>query len=238
MTLHYHGTPITPWSAFEQLAGRMFCVSFARPDQVKRAHELGQSVMLDNGAFTAWTTAKVVRWQDFYDWAEPWLECPTTWAVLPDVIQGDWSETAELIQQAPDWLRRHRHKAAPVWHLHDPLDWLLKLCAEWPRVCFGSSAQFSVVGSPAWHARVAEAFDALHRGGHQHTQVHMLRGMQAVGWGYPFFSVDSTDVARNHSRPANSPGAMAARWDSLQCHRAWRPHRHGHSLLLEHEEGA
>lgn len=49
MTIHYHGTPITPRAVLDTLAGRHFCVSFAAPADVKHCHAIGQSVMLDNG---------------------------------------------------------------------------------------------------------------------------------------------------------------------------------------------
>lgn len=62
MTMHYHGTPITPMPALYQLAGKSFCVSFARPDQVKQCHDIGQSVMLDNGAFSLWRADKPTNW--------------------------------------------------------------------------------------------------------------------------------------------------------------------------------
>lgn len=52
MTIHYHGTPITPAAVLETLAGKHFCVSFAAPQDVARCHRIGQSVLLDNGAFT------------------------------------------------------------------------------------------------------------------------------------------------------------------------------------------
>jgi hypothetical protein len=51
--------------------------------------------------------------------------------------------------------------------------------------------------------------------------VHMLRGMQLSGRHWPFASVDSTDVARNHNRPQNAPGKMAARWDAMQTPGNW-----------------
>lgn len=35
MTLHYHGCPITPTAVMLTLAGKLFCVSHARPDQVE-----------------------------------------------------------------------------------------------------------------------------------------------------------------------------------------------------------
>ena len=39
---------------FNELAGKNFCVSFAKPQDVKTCHAIGQSVMLDNGAFSVW----------------------------------------------------------------------------------------------------------------------------------------------------------------------------------------
>ena len=51
--------------------------------------------------------------------------------------------------------------------------------------------------------------------------VHMLRGMQCAGMRWPFASVDSTDIARNHARKQNSARAMADRWDAMQCPAKW-----------------
>jgi hypothetical protein len=33
--------------------------------------------------------------------------------------------------------------------------------------------------------------------------------------------VDSTDIARNHNRPQNTPRAMADRWDAIQTPPRW-----------------
>ena len=38
--------------------------------------------------------------------------------------------------------------------------------------------------------------------------------------GYPFASVDSTDIARNHNRK-NNPREMAEIWDGIQCSPFW-----------------
>mgnify|MGYP003440572259 FL=1 len=32
--MHYHGTPITPRAQLERMAGRMFCVSYAAPQDL------------------------------------------------------------------------------------------------------------------------------------------------------------------------------------------------------------
>jgi hypothetical protein len=49
----------------------------------------------------------------------------------------------------------------------------------------------------------------------------MLRGMQCSGLRWPFASVDSTDIARNHNRDHNSPKKMADRWDAMQTPIKW-----------------
>jgi len=216
MTIHYHGTPITPRVVIVQLAGRCFCVSFARPDDVEWCHRFGQSVMLDNGAFTIWNKGGTPDWPAFYTWAEKWLDYRTTWAVIPDVIMGDAEANDALIQQWP-----HGQRGAPVWHMHEPIERLMRLCDEWERVCIGSSAQYRVVGSDMWHSRMTLAMNSICRTGRVPTWLHMLRGMNAARWGYPFASVDSTDIARNHNRK-NNPREMADTWDAIQCAPSWK----------------
>lgn len=216
MTLHYHGTPITPRSVLQELAGRSFCVSFYRPDDVEWCHRYGQSVMLDNGAFSVWRGNKTVDWRDFYVWCEQWLAYRTSWAVIPDVIMGDAEANDALIEQWP-----HGQRGAPVWHMHEPIDRLKRLCDDWERVCIGSSAEYQVVGSDCWHNRMGEAMNAICKTGRVPSWLHMLRGMNAALWGYPFASVDSTDIARNHNRK-NNPREMADAWDAIQCSPVWK----------------
>lgn len=211
--MHYHGTPITPISALYELAGRNFCVSHARPDDVERVHAIGQSVMLDNGAFSAWKRGHEPSWTKYYDWCERWLSYPTTWAVIPDVIDGGSQLQDAMLREWP-----FRHRGAPVWHMDEPLDRLVKLTDEWPKVCIGSTAEYAVVLSPPWRRRMDEVFNRIAK--HQMPWIHMLRGMQCLGL-YPFASVDSTDIAQNHHRPQNTPRAMADRWDAIQCKATW-----------------
>src|SRR5205823_1555806 len=103
MTIHYHGTPITPQSALLRLAGRHFSVSFARPDQIAICHQIGQSVMIDNGAYTIWRQTKTAKldWADYYRWLEPWITYKTTWAVIPDVIDGSEHDNDLLAREWP-----------------------------------------------------------------------------------------------------------------------------------------
>jgi hypothetical protein len=224
--IHYHGTPINPRPVVYELAGRNFCVSFTDPRQVEICHQIGQSVMLDNGAYSLWKLnplARTYMWDAFYAWARPWLDFHTTWAVIPDVIMGDEAENDALIAHSIRMLER-TGGLAPVWHLHESFERLEHLVNNWDRVCFGSSAQYAQVGSDAWSNRVNEAFNRICKGsGRPPAWIHMLRGMSLAGSQYPFASVDSTDIARNHNRPQNNAREMADRWDAQQCPAVWMP---------------
>ena len=124
MTIHYHGTPISPRRVLYELAGRSFCASFAAPDDVAVCHQIGQSVMLDNGAFSAWRAGKPTDWPGYYRWCEQWLDCWTTWAVIPDVIGGGPEENDKLLLQWP-----HAERVAPVWHTDEALGRLAQIDA-------------------------------------------------------------------------------------------------------------
>ena len=233
--IHYHGTPITPREHLLALAGRHFCVSYARADDVVVCHQIGQSVLLDNGAFSLWKGSdwrrrdKQSGGDGFYRWVEPWLDYPTDWAIIPDAVGGDEDVNDRLLDE---WRARRLPRGAPVWHLHESLDRLRQLVASYERVCFGSSGAYATPGSDAWHRRVSEAFDALMGERGQVPWVHMLRGMNYCDV-YPFASADSTDIARNHVRPQNTSRRMADRWDAMQPSPRWQ--RRGKQLDLDQE---
>lgn len=215
--IHYHGTPISPMTALYELAGRHFCVSYQTPQDVTRCHQIGQSVMLDNGAYSLWRSGTPTDWDGYYAWTDRWLDYPTTWAVIPDVIEGDSEEQGALLSQWP-----HGHsRGAPVWHMHEPIDRLCWLTSGWPRVCIGSSSRYAVVMSAAWQRRMDEAWNMLAQQNSRLPWVHMLRGMQLCGERWPFASVDSSDIGQNHNRPQNTPRSMADRWDAVQCPGLW-----------------
>lgn len=220
--IHYHGTPITPRDRLLELAGRHFCVSFSAAGDAKTCHEIGQSVMLDNGAFSLWRRGLETDWPAYMDWAEPWLDFPTTWAVIPDVIDGDEDSNDLLLGS---WSGRQLPRGAPVWHLHESLERLQRLACGYERVCFGSSGAYREVGTSQWHRRVSEAFDAIADPGGRVPWIHMLRGLALAGSHYPFASADSTNAARNHAgswRRAPRPiTAIISEIDSRQCPARW-----------------
>ena len=180
--------------------------------------------MLDNGAYSVWKCGQTIDWQQWWDWAEPWLEYHTTWAVLPDVIGGTEEQNDELAAEWA-WIASGRGHVVPVWHLHENLYRLSRLVHMYGRVCFGSSGVYATVGDDPWRRRVTKAFDTLADEFGRVPWVHMLRGMSMSGQEFPFASVDSTDIARNHNRPHNGARAMADRWDSIQCPATWAAHR-------------
>ena len=218
--IHYHGTPITPIEVLYQLAGRHFCVSYADSRDVARAHAIGQSVMLDNGAYSKWRADKRAKvastWAPYYRWCEEWLTYPTTWAVIPDEIDAGEIVQDQLLRQWP-----FKHRGVPVWHMDEPIRRLLRLCDEWPKVAMGSTDVYSDVLSPAGEKRMDEAWDAIALRHRLLPWIHMLRGLTCSGRRWPFASADSTDIARNHNAPHNVALAMANRWDAHQCPNTW-----------------
>lgn len=222
--IHLHGTPITPRSVLHTLAGRHFCVSYAEPRDVEVCHEIGQTVMLDSGAFTAWTQGRSVDWPGYYAWCDEWLNYLTTWAVIPDVIDGDEAANDTLILQWP-----FGERGAPVWHMHESLDRLARLVEQWPLVCLGSSGDYATLGTPAWQKRMAEAMAvACWEDGVPRTRLHMLRGLAYSAGPYPFYSADSTNVARNHAgtnggRARKSALRMVSEIDAMQPPARWVP---------------
>lgn len=216
--IHYHGTPITPRDQLPTMGGRCFCVSYAEPRDLGTCLSIGQSVMFDNGAFSAFTRGHAFDERGFYEWVEPHLGHPH-WAVVPDVIDGTVDQQREMVKRWPF----PREFGMPVWHLGLAIDYLLELADEWPRICFGSTAEYWQVGSPAWCSRMDEAFNALAKRSRHLPWVHGLRMLGMGGSEYPLASADSTNVARNWKTYHATPGAQADQIDRAQTPTRWTP---------------
>lgn len=169
--------------------------------------------MLDNGAYSAWRSGQPVKdWKPYYDWCDQWLDHPTTWAVMPDLITGDEEENSRLNRAWP-----FHERGAPVWHMHESIGRLRGLLWSFPRVCIGSSGDYATLLSPSWQRRMDEIWREIGRDFKRTPNVHMLRGMQLIRERWPFASVDSTDIGRNHNGKDESAATMRARWDAGQC---------------------
>ena len=225
--INYHGTPVTPRKTIYELAGANFCVSFADPRDIQVCHDIGSSVMIDNGAYTFWTKGKKIDWDDYYQFCSHWLSYKTTWAVVPDVIDGGEEQNDELIAE---W-QLNRRQSAVVWHMHESIDRLQRLINEdWGKVCIGSSGNYAQVGNKKWHDRMRQVMNRVCPQGIAPTWFHMMRGMALSNSQYPFASVDSTDIARNHMGK-KSVRRMQIRWDSMNCNPFWQQQMEQNELL-------
>jgi hypothetical protein len=214
--IHYHGTPFTPNAMRDRMQGKFLCVSFARPDNAKWAMDHAQGILWDNGAYSLYTRGEKVDWAKYYKWLEPLLGHPH-WAIVPDSIDGTVEEQRELVAAWPF----RRELSAPVWHMAEPIDYLLELSDDWPRLCFGSSGAYWQVGSEAWCRRADEAFNALARRGPL-PWVHLLRGLNMAGDYWPFASADSAHIARKYHEYRMCPERMARIVDGRQSPIHWK----------------
>ncbi|UFX42110.1 hypothetical protein HAP47_0022890 [Bradyrhizobium sp. 41S5] len=216
MTIHYHGTPLSPRSELMKMAGKCFCVPFSDARDAETCVAIGQAVMFDNGKFGAHTRGATIDTAKLYAWLDRFLGHPH-WAVVEDEIDGTVEEQRAMTARWPF----PRQLSAPVWHMALPIEYLLELADGWPRICFGSTSQYWQVGSDLWCRRADEAFNELSKR-HRHLPwVHMLRGMSLAGDRWPFASVDSVNVARNFKDFNHCPERMARRLDAVQCGGVW-----------------
>lgn len=199
--IHYHGLPITPaTAAVRAISGGHAFVSFRTPGQLTIALECAQSFAVDNGAFSAWRSGEpITDWSQFYEWVAELHRYPSfDFAVIPDVIDGDEAANDALLAEWP-WRLSAPHVGAPVWHLHESLERLDRLVAQWPRICIGSSGDFAQIGTPAWWTRMAQAMDVIcDKAGRPCAKIHGLRMLDPkIYTQFPFSSADSTNIARN-----------------------------------------
>jgi hypothetical protein len=176
--------------------GRHAMVSYEHPEQIELAAEICQSVVLDNGAFSAWKQQRPYDFEGYIQWCQKWLAHPAVeWCVIPDVIDGTETQNASLIWSWP--LRRER--SVPVYHLHEPLDHLQSLLGSFDRIALGSSGIWSDPGTDSWWKRMVEVMRVLCDGsGNPKVKIHGLRMLDpGIFSKLPLSSADSCNVARN-----------------------------------------
>ena len=197
------------------MAGEHFCVSYWEPRDADVCLKIGQSVMFDNGAFSAFTKGVTFDAAGFTEWAGERIGHPH-WAVIPDVIDG----TVEQQRAGRRAWPHPKELSAPVWHLGLPLDYLRELADEYPRICFGSTAQYWQIKSESWCRRMDEAFNLLCKRRFL-PWVHGLRMLDLGGSEYPLASADSVNVARNFKCQGLVPKFMAKKIDAQNTPTIW-----------------
>ncbi len=196
--IHYHGLPINPdTAAVETIGGGHAFISYVRPHQISLAQSVCQSFAVDNGAYSYWKQGEAAPdWKGYYEWLKPILNHPGfDFAVIPDVVDGTEVQNNRLIQEWPF----ERWQGAPVWHLHESLERLAILAQNFPRVCLGSSGEFSAVGTEAWWERMSDAMNVVcDSDGRPACKLHGLRMLNPrVFTKLPLSSADSTTIARS-----------------------------------------
>jgi hypothetical protein len=234
--LTVYGLPLNPMPALEQLKGASFCVSYGTRDklgkQLDQAIALVGSVessilLVDNGAYSAFksgidTMTDEAYLEGFAAWANDiTARCPQAFVVLPDVIDGSAEDNWQLACETLMMLNAG-DRTMPIWHMHEPISYLIHLCESFNYIGFGSSGEYFELG-PKWHARIKEAFAAINKweaeceGAYVRPRIHMMRA-QKFAHLYPFDSSDSTNVAMNHNRQFRKSGEtiaqLAARVDA------------------------
>ena len=198
--IHYHGTRMSGSMAdgAQVLKGRHAFVSFVDTSQLEMVSEVCQTFAVDSGAFGIWKSSGADRpsWDDYYEWVDQIKAWPNLdWAIIPDTISGTEEQNDTLLQQWP----HGRHIGVPVWHLHETMGRLKRLCTDYHRVAIGSSGRYSAPGKEKWWHRMSEAMNAITDDhGYPSAKLHGLRMLSpTIFTKLPLASADSTNVARN-----------------------------------------
>lgn len=196
----YHGTPMggTRQDGARSLRGRDALVPFPRQDDMGVVAEVCRSFVFDNGAFSVWKRGAALDVPGYLAWVRDWCKHPGfEWALIPDVIDGNEADNDALIEGFKEaGLALY---GVPVWHLHESLDRLARLCDEWPTVAIGSSGQWATPGTAKWWARMSEAMDEIcDEHGCPAARLHGLRMLDPeIFTRLPLASADSTNAAVN-----------------------------------------
>lgn len=180
------------------LVARHALVPFPRRDDLPIVADVCQSFVFDNGAFTIWKQGGQLDVAGYIEWVGEWHQHPGfDWALIPDVIDGDETQNDALIDRWSD--SPVARSGVPVWHMHESIDRLVRLCSTWATVALGSSGQWATPGTDAWWERMGAAMDVLcDEQGRPPARLHGLRMMNPnIFTRLPLASVDSTNAAVN-----------------------------------------
>jgi hypothetical protein len=213
----YHGLPLTPE------ADMLICmecksamVSMGDDRQIETALEVCPEVVGDSGAFKIWQQGGELDVPEYTRWVRFHIRHPAfRWALAPDVIDGTEQENDDLLRE---WLCSFpKHRAVPVFHLHESNARLIRLIAEeYPLIALGSSGEYKDPGSREWWDRIADLMGILcDDDGYPLQDFHGCRMLDPVLFSHiPFTSGDSCNVARNIGLDSrwNGPYAPRRRW--------------------------
>lgn len=203
MTIAYHGCPCGGIATENHRFYKNRAVMLSYFNRGDEANVLSHSrqFLIDNGAFSFWKRngeASDEYWDQFFTWLNGGiLRHPVCDGYLvPDTITGTLDQNKRLLYKYGQ-----HPMAIPVWHYHEPIEWLVSLCENkaFKMVALGSSAEYSRILSPEWLARTDQVFDAITDcNGLPIKPIHGLRMLDSrVTTRYPFRSCDSVNSVFN-----------------------------------------
>ena len=186
---------------YEAFTDKNVLIPYPRPDDMQRALQVCNKIIIDNGAFSVWRKRIVVDWADFYTWVKKFID-RIEFFLIPDVINGTEKENNDLLERYKANRAALKSKGVPIWHVNESLERLDYLSDQYEYIAFGSAGQYAQLGTLAWHSKMNEAMRVVCDGdGTPKVKIHMLRCLDPkLFTQYPFFSGDSTNVAVNHHR--------------------------------------
>lgn len=232
---HYHGTPLggKRFDGPSFVRNRFVLVPWKRPEDLEMCLCNARGVMVDNSAFSFWSSGETPDWMEYIKWCAKIARHPRfDFALIPDVIDGTEKDNADLISL---WDKKAHYpvriEGCPVWHLHESFKRLEMYRDRFPRVAIGSSGQWVTPGVGDWWERMYDVFDVLcDEDGFPRTKVHGLRMLSSkIVTTFPFTSCDSTNAAQNGPRTANQINTddlwgketIARRIESFQSPARW-----------------
>jgi len=197
--IKYYGTPLTPRDKFiEIMTGRNCLIPYPRPQDLNRALQVCNKIIIDNGAFTIWRQGGEADWNKFYEWLHP-FKSQIEFYFIPDIIDGTEEENDELIR---DYISRGETKGVPIWHVNESFERLERLMDSFDYIAFGSAGEYGQLGTQKWYNQMDKAMRVVCDGqGRPKVKIHMLRCLDPkIFTQFPFFSGDSTSLAQNYKR--------------------------------------
>lgn len=198
--IHYHGTPIGGKieEAARFLQGRHALINFLHKQHQKEVMAYCQSYIVDSGTFGAWRRGITIDFNEYVAWVRTFNKHPGfDWALISDVIDGTEAENDRLIENWPSDIA-----GVPVWHLHESVERMKRLCKEYKTVALGSSGEFKRPNSRKWWDRIKFVFNEIcDEEGKPPCKLHGLRMLNpAIFTRLPVSSGDSTQVAVNSGK--------------------------------------
>lgn len=194
--IHIHGTPFSGPRECAKIffKDRYALIPFKRPENMEAVKQVSKAFVIDNSAFSYWRTGETMDYEKYLLFVEKHQHEKLLWSIIPDVIDGTDEENDKYIEMWPT-----NFKGVPVYHLHEPIERLIRLADKFECVAIGSSGAWANPNSDKWWLRIKTIFDTIcDSNGKPPCKLHGLRMLNPdIFTKIPLDSADSTNVVRN-----------------------------------------